>query len=75
VLFVHVGDVGVTSFTSGFASESASKLDSLESGFGFAHWMDGFTESDSNPDSDSANRMRPKTKTNILVSRPDETDI
>ena len=35
VLFVHVGDVGVTSFTSGFASESASKLDSLESGFGF----------------------------------------
>ena len=30
LLFVHVGDVGVTSFTSGFASESAPKLDSLD---------------------------------------------
>jgi len=29
-LFVHVGDAGVRSFTSGFASESASKPDSLD---------------------------------------------
>jgi len=31
LLFVHVGDAAVTSFTSGFASKSASKLDSLDS--------------------------------------------
>jgi len=36
VLFVHVGDVGLTSFTSGFASESTSKLDSLDS---CTEWM------------------------------------
>ena len=31
LLFVHIGDAAVTSFTSGFASKSASKLDSLNS--------------------------------------------
>jgi len=31
LLSVFVGDVCVTSFTSGFARESASKLDSLDS--------------------------------------------
>ena len=34
-----------------------------ESGFGFAHWTDGFTESSPDPDSGSANRIRSKTRT------------
>jgi len=42
LLFVYVCDNLL--FTSGFASESTSKLDSLDSRIriGFAHWMDVF---------------------------------
>ena len=61
LLFVHVGDAGVTSFTSGFASESASKPDSLDSRIRIrirALNGRGFTESNPNPASDSVNRIR-----------------
>jgi len=51
LLFVYVCDNLL--FTSGFAGVT------IEAGFGFAHSMDRFTESNLNPDSDSANRMRP----------------
>jgi len=51
-------------FTSGFASESTSKLESLDSRIriwvrALSAWMDRSTESNLNPDSDSANRIRP----------------
>ena len=60
LLFVYVADVVLMSFCCWALPVSLVNPRQnwiRESRFGFAHWMDGSTESNQNPDTDSANSI------------------